>query len=155
MKGVGLPALIGGGYLGAFLMRRWSLRKALLVFGLVQIVSVLVLLIPIATGPKIGALILSIALENLGFGMGVAAYMTLIMRMCDLRFTATQFSLLTSLAALPRTLLAAPAGMAAVCYGWRGYFIFCAIAALPGLLMLFEYDRWGVPEDLAQEGQPS
>jgi len=147
MKGVGLPALVAGGYLGAFFMRRWSLRKALLVFGLVQILSVLVLLVPAVMGPKVGALIASIALENLGFGMGVAAYMTLIMRLCDLRFTATQFSLLTSLAALPRTLLAAPAGMAAISYGWRGYFIFCAIAALPGLLLLAEYDRWGVPEE--------
>jgi len=153
MKGVGLPALIIGGYLGALLMKRWPLRKALFVFGLVQIAAILVLLVPLATGPRVGALIASIGLENLGFGMGVSAYMTLIMRLCDLRFTATQFSLLTSVAALPRTFLAAPMGIAAKHMGWKGYFILCAFTALPALLMLSRYDRWGVSEetsDLAQ-----
>lgn len=151
-KGVGLPALILGGYLGGWMMRRWSLRKALLVFGLVQIAAVLVLLIPAVVGPRIPALMLTIGLENLGFGMGVAAYMTLIMRLCDLRFTGTQFSLLTSLAALPRTLVAAPAGFAAEAYGWIGYFLLCAASALPGLLLLGLYERWGPPEESAPEG---
>lgn len=146
-KGVGLPALIIGGYLGGWLMRRWSLRKALLVFGLVQMAAILALLIPAALGPRIPALIVAIGLENLGFGMGVAAYMTLIMRLCDLRFTGTQFSLLTSLAALPRTLVAAPAGFAAGFYGWSGFFLLCAAAALPGLLLLAIYERWGPPEE--------
>jgi len=147
MKGVGLPALIVGGYLGGWLMRRWSLRKALFVFGLVQMAAILALLIPASVGPRIPALVVAIGLENLGFGMGVAAYMTLIMRMCDLRFTGTQFSLLTSLAALPRTLIAAPAGFSAAFYGWSGYFLLCAMAALPGLLMLALYDRWGPREE--------
>jgi len=146
-KGVGLPALIVGGYLGGWLMRRWSLRKSLLVFGLLQIAAILALLIPAAVGPRIPALVLAIGFENLGFGMGVAAYMTLIMRLCDLRFTGTQFSLLTSLAALPRTLVAAPAGFAAEFYGWPGFFLFCAAAALPGLLLLANYDRWGPAEE--------
>ena len=145
-KGVGLPALLLGGYLGGWLMRRWSLRKSLFVFGVVQIVAILALLIPAAVGPRIPALVVAIGLENLGFGMGVAAYITLIMRLCDLRFTGTQFSLLTSLAALPRTLLAAPAGYAAVSYGWPGYFLLCAVAALPGLLLLALYEQWGPRE---------
>ena len=147
MKGIGLPALIVGGYAGAWFMRRWSLRRSLLAFGLVQVAAVLVLLVPAATGPRLWALAAAVGLENLGFGMGVAAYMTLIMRLCDLRFTATQFSLLTSLAALPRTLLAAPAGYAAKAYGWTGYFLICAAAALPGLLLLLEYRAWGPSED--------
>jgi len=146
-KGVGLPALIIGGYFGGWLMRRWNLRKSLFVFGLLQIAAILALLIPAAVGPRISALVLAIGLENLGFGMGVAAYMTLIMRLCDLRFTGTQFSLLTSLAALPRTLVAAPAGFAAEFYGWPGFFLFCAAAALPGLLLLANYDRWGPLEE--------
>jgi len=146
-KGVGLPALIVGGYLGGWLMRRWPLRKSLFIFGLVQILAILALLIPAALGPRIPTLVLAIGLENLGFGMGVAAYMTLIMRLCDLRFTGTQFSLLTSLAALPRTLIAAPAGFAAVSYGWPGYFVLCALAAIPGLLLLALYERWGPREE--------
>ena len=149
-KGVGLPALLVGGYLGGWLMRRWSLRKALFIFGIFQVAAILVLLIPAAVGPRIPALVVAIGFENLGFGMGVAAYMTLIMRLCDLRFTGTQFSLLTSLAALPRTLMAAPAGFAAAFYGWPGYFVLCALAALPGLLMLALYERWGPHEEEAR-----
>jgi len=155
MKGVGLPSLIIGGYLGAYLMRRWTLRRSLLVFGFVQMAAILVLLIPLFTGPGLPALMLAIGLENIGFGMGVAAYMTLIMRLCDLRFTATQFSLLTSLAAVPRTLLAAPAGIVAQHVGWMSYFTICALVAIPGLLLLLYYDRWGVPEQTAADTLPS
>jgi len=145
-KGVGLPALIAGGLLGGLLMRRWRIRHSLLVFGVVQIFAVLSLLLP-ATLPKHNLLLgITIAMENLGFGMGTSAYVALIMRLCNPAYTGTQFSLLTSVAALPRTLVASVAGSAAALYGWAGYFAMCASAALPGILLLGLWDRWG-PED--------
>jgi PAT family beta-lactamase induction signal transducer AmpG len=145
-KGVGLPALIAGGLLGGLLMRRWRLRRALLAFGVVQVFAVLSLLLP-ATLPRHNLLLgITIAMENLGFGMGTSAYVALIMRLCNQAYTGTQFSLLTSAAALPRTFVASAAGSAAAFYGWAGYFAMCAFAALPGLLLLGLWERWG-PED--------
>ena len=145
-KGVGLPALIAGGLAGGFLMRSWPLRRSLFVFGIVQIFAVLSLLLP-ATLPKSNTLLsIVIAMENLGFGMGTSAYVALIMRLCNQAYTGTQFSLLTSVAALPRTLVASLAGDAAATYGWSSYFLMCAFAALPGMLLLGFWNRWGTDD---------
>jgi len=89
---------------------------------------------------------ITIAMENLGFGMGTSAYVALIMRLCNPAYTGTQFGLLTSVAALPRTLVASLVGGAATFYGWAGYFSMCAFAALPGIMLLGLWERWG-PED--------
>jgi PAT family beta-lactamase induction signal transducer AmpG len=142
-KGVGLPALIVGGLLGGLLMRNWHIRRSLFVFGVIQAFAVLSLLLP-ALLPKHNLLLGTvIAMENLGFGMGTSASVALIMRLCNPAYTGTQFSLLTGVAAMPRTLVASVVGPAAMSYGWAGYFVMCASAALPGLLLLGLWDRWG------------
>jgi PAT family beta-lactamase induction signal transducer AmpG len=154
-KGVGLPALIAGGFLGGYLMRNWPLRRSLFVFGLIQIFAVLSLLLPamlpkhflLSVAEKNTLLGIVIAMENIGFGMGTSAYVALIMRLCNKAYTGTQFSLLTSAAALPRTIVASVVGDAATFYGWAGYFMMCAFAALPGILLLGLWRRWGTAED--------
>ncbi|HXC16401.1 MAG TPA: AmpG family muropeptide MFS transporter [Holophagaceae bacterium] len=148
-KGVGIPGLILGGFLSGWWMKKWPLRHGLMVCGLFQIASTLSLLLPAFFGAKLPVLALSIALENIGYGMGVTVFMTLMMRLCDRHYTATQFALLTSLGALSRSLLAAPAGVVVKHTGWPVFFSICGITAIPGLLMLLWWDRWGVPEDTA------
>ena len=148
-KGVGMVALIAGGFLSGWWMEKWPLRRGLAVCGLLQVASTASLLLPAYFGAKLPVLGLSLALENLGYGMGVTVQMTLLMRLCDKRYTATQFSLLTSLAAVARSLLASPAGKIAKHTGWPLFFGFCVVVAIPGLLMLLRYDRWGVPEEEA------
>ncbi|MCL1909158.1 MAG: AmpG family muropeptide MFS transporter [Holophagaceae bacterium] len=146
-KGVGLPALIVGGLVGGFLMKNWPLRRSLFVFGIIQVFAVLSLLLPALLAKHNTLLGIVIAMENLGFGMGTSAYVALIMRLCNPAYTGTQFSLLTSLSALPRTLLASPAGYVAAMLGWAGYFMMCAMAALPGLMLLALWNRWGPLEE--------
>lgn len=148
-KGVGLAALIAGGYLSGWWMERWPLRRGLLVCGILQVLATLALLLPALLGAKLWVLALALTLENLGYGMGVTVFMTLIMRLCDRRYTATQFALLTSLTAFARSVLASPAGIIAKRLGWPFFFAFCAVIALPGLLMLLGWERWGVPEETA------
>ncbi|MDR1841224.1 MAG: MFS transporter [Holophagales bacterium] len=145
-KGVGLPALIVGGLAGGFLMQNWPLKRSLYVFGFIQIFAVLSLLLPATLAKHNALLSLVIAMENLGFGMGTSAYVALIMRLCNQAYTGTQFSLLTSVAALPRTLIASVVGDAATFYGWAGFFLMCAAAALPGILLLGLWKRWGPKE---------
>jgi PAT family beta-lactamase induction signal transducer AmpG len=145
-KGVGLPALIGGGFVGGFLMKNWPLRRSLFVFGIIQVFAVLTLVLPALLAKHNVLLGIVIAMENIGFGMGTSAYVALIMRLCNQAYTGTQFSLLTSIAALPRTLVASVVGDAAYVYGWAGFFTMCAFAAIPGILLLGLWDRWGPPE---------
>jgi len=142
---VGITFIIVGGLLGGWILLKLSLRRALWLFGFVQAGSILAFWALSRLGPKLGVLVGALALENLAFGMGGAAFAAFLMGQCDKRFTGTQYALLTSLMALSRGFLAAPMGAVAQRLGWSGYFLFCAAAAIPGLLLLLRWDHWGVP----------
>ena len=145
-KGVGMACLIGGGLLGGLLMSRWSLRRSLWVFGLLQMISMAGHVTLAVVGRNHALLLLTIAVENSIFAMGTVAYLALIQRCCDLRSTATQFALLTSLSAFARVLFASPAGYLAKAAGWPVFFLVCMALAVPGLLLLRRFDAWELPE---------
>lgn len=146
-KTVGMVSIILGGILGGLLMKKLTLKRALFLFGLCQGASILAFWALSHLGPRLTVLTGALALENLSFGMGGTAFATFIMLLCDRRFTATQFALLSSLLAVTRGYLTAPAGWFALRFGWSGYFLSCALVAIPGLLLLTRYDRWGIVED--------
>jgi PAT family beta-lactamase induction signal transducer AmpG len=145
-KGVGMACLIGGGLLGGLLMSRWSLVRSLWVFGLLQMVSMAGHVALAMVGKNHALLLLTIAVENSIFAMGTVAYLALIQRCCDLKSTATQFALLTSLSAFARVLFASPAGYLAKAVGWPAFFMICMVLAIPGLLLLRRFEYWELPE---------
>lgn len=145
-KTVGITFIIIGGLVGGAILLKVSLRRALWLFGFVQAGSILAFWALSQLGPKLWVLVGALALENLAYGMGGAAFAAFLMGQCDKRFTGTQYALLTSLMALSRNVLAAPMGELAKLLGWSGYFLFCATAAIPGLLLLLRWDRWGIPD---------
>ena len=85
-------------------------------------------------------------LENLAYGMGSSALVALLMGSCNRAYTGTQYALFSALTALPRTLFGGMTGFMAETYGWKLYFPICALAAVPGLLLLLLYDRWGLAD---------
>ena len=139
VKGVGLISLLAGGFIGAGIMARIGLNRALWIFGFLQAVAILGLVV-LANAEKNTVLLgLVIAAEMLTAGMAVPAFNTFIAFLTDKRFTATQYALLTSLAVLPRTLLSAPSGVIKEGLGrWDYYFVFCALMTLPGFLLLLK-----------------
>jgi len=143
-KTVGITFIILGGLVGGALMVKLSLRRALLLFGVLQGCSILTFWALSRLGPDLRVLVAALALENLCYGMGGAAFVVFLMGLCDRRYTATQFALLTSLMSLSRTFLAAPTGWLAQTLGWSGYFLFCAAVAVPGLLLLKRWDQWSL-----------
>jgi PAT family beta-lactamase induction signal transducer AmpG len=68
--------------------------------------------------------------------MGTAAFVALLMTLCDARFTATQFALLSALASIGRVVVGPAAGVMATDWGWANFFLMSTAAALPGLVML-------------------
>ncbi|MDY6973293.1 MAG: AmpG family muropeptide MFS transporter, partial [Thermodesulfobacteriota bacterium] len=54
----------------------------------------------------------------------------------------TQYALLTSLMGIPRVLASAPTGFIAKSSGWEGFFIFCTLVAVPGMLLLVKFAPW-------------
>jgi len=64
--------------------------------------------------------------------------------MCNKRFTATQFALLSSLMAASRDILVAPAGKFAESLGWPGFFLLTVAMAIPPLLLLPFIAPWSL-----------
>ena len=143
-KTVGITFIIVGGLAGGLVMRWLSLRQALFFFGVCQAGSILAFWALSRLGPHLPVLVGALALENLSYGMGGAAFATFLMCLCDKRFTATQYALLTSVMALSRGYLTAPSGWVVNRVGWSGYFLVCSAAAVPGLLLLLRYHLWDV-----------
>ncbi len=159
-KIIGLWLTIIGALIGGALMLRLGLWRALMVFGILQMVSNLGfwwlavsgkgllpgLVIPAFDWsfvklahdtPVDGGLLLVIAAENLSGGMGTAAFMAFLMSLCNQRFTATQFALLSAFASVGRVWVGPLAGVLAESIGWPAFFILSTAMALPALLMLW------------------
>ena len=98
-------------------------------------------------GRHLPLLVAANSLENLAYGMGGSAFAALLMGSCNLKYTGTQYALFSALMALPRTLFACGTGFLADRVGWTLYFPLCAAAAVPGMLLLLLWDRWGLPEE--------
>jgi PAT family beta-lactamase induction signal transducer AmpG len=159
-KVIGLWLTIGGALLGGVLMLKLGLWRALLAFGVLQMASNLGfwwlavggkgalpgLLIPafdwgfvkLATAtPVDGGLLMVIAFENISGGMGTAAFVAFLMSLCNQRFTATQFALLSAFASVGRVWVGPLAGVLAETIGWPVFFIASTVAAVPALVMLW------------------
>ena len=122
-------------------------KPLLIIFGFCQAGSILAFWGLSHLGPHLWALASALALENLCYGMGGTAFATFLMMHCDKRFTGTQYALLSSLFAVTRGYLSAPSGWLVLRIGWSSYFLVCAAAAIPGLLLLTRFDRWKLPEE--------
>ncbi len=172
-KVIGLWLTIGGALLGGALMLKLGLWRSLMLFGVLQMASNLGfwwlavngkgvlpgLTIPAfdwgfvklaAATPVDGALLMVIAFENLSGGMGTAAFVAFLMSLCNQRFTATQFALLSAFASVGRVWVGPLAGVLAESIGWPVFFIVSTVLAAPALVMLWwlrasvralEYDK--------------
>ncbi len=136
-NGVGLPAALLGGFAGGFLGRMISMRNALWIGGILQMISNLAFCWLAWVGPATEALAITVGIEAFTGGMGTVIFVAYISSLCASReFTATQFALLSALAAVGRTVLSASAGFVAAAVGWVPFFILTALAAVPGLVLL-------------------
>ncbi len=152
-KNAGLwPAVIGG-LLGGLWMLKIGINRALWLFGVVQLVAIFGFswLASIGHQDSIGAaervsLAWVIGVEAFGVGVGTAAFVAFIARTTHPAYTATQFALFTSLAAVPRTFMNATAGWLVESMGWTKFFLLCVLLAIPGMLLLFKVAPWNEPQ---------
>jgi len=157
-KNAGLwPAVIGG-MLGGLWMLKIGINKALWLFGVVQLLSIFgfAWLASVGYHSEIGVLeraqlALVIGLEALGVGLGTVAFVAFIARSTHPAYTATQFALFTSLMAIPRTFANAATGWMVEAMGWTGFFLLCAVLAIPGMLLLFKVAPW---DEAINEARP-
>ena len=140
-KGLGLIATIFGALFGGVLLARLGLYRSLMAFGILQAISNLSFMVLAYVGKVYSVMVVAVAFENLAGGMGTAAFVAFLMALCDHRYTATQFALLSALASLGRIFVGPPSGFLSQEVGWIIFFFITFLAALPGLVLLYGMRR--------------
>ncbi|MFU0921138.1 muropeptide MFS transporter AmpG [Kluyvera sichuanensis] len=135
-KTLGLFATIVGALYGGVLMQRLTLFRALLIFGILQGVSNAGYWALSVTDKHIYSMAAAVFFENLCGGMGTAAFVALLMTLCNKSFSATQFALLSALSAVGRVYVGPIAGWFVEAHGWPTFYLFSVFAAIPGILLL-------------------
>ncbi len=135
-KGFGLVMTLLGTGVGGILVARLGILQSLVVGGILQAASNLMFVFQALVGPSLPALAATIAVENLSGGLASGAFVAYLSSLCNVAFTATQYALLSSLAAFAGRLFASAGGAIADRVSWAEYFALTTLAALPGLLLL-------------------
>ena len=148
-KNAGLWPTIIAGILGGIWMIKLGINRALWLFGLVQVFSILGFVWLASQGPfavislkQQLMLATVIGVEAIGVGLGTAAFVAYMARETNPAFTATQLALFTSLAAVPRTLFNATTGYLINWLGYVNFFWLCFFLAFPGMLLLIKVAPW-------------
>ena len=141
VKLYGFAATLLGTFLGGWLVARWGMYRTLLLTGFVHMLTNLMLVVQARLGANHEFLIASITLENLSGGMSTAAFIAYLSALCKRNYTATQYALLSSLAAFGRTWLSTPSGWLSQTVGWEVFFAIASLMALPGLALLVWLER--------------
>ena len=132
----GLVATIVGALLGGGFTARLGLRRALLIFGILQASANLFYAVLAYVGKNHGLLVASIGVDNLMNGLGTAAFVALLMSLSDHRYTAFQYALLSSAMSIVGRVFGAAGGYIAAGFGWPLFFVLTTLLATPALVVL-------------------
>ena len=146
-KHAALWPMIIGGILGGIMMLKIGINRALWLFGMVQIVSILGFAVLARVGEGLWLLGLVISFEYLGVGLGTAAFVAFMARSTHPAFAATQLALFTALTAVPRTVASSVTGIIVEGVGWENFFYLCTALAIPGMLLLLKVAPWNHREN--------
>jgi MFS transporter, PAT family, beta-lactamase induction signal transducer AmpG len=144
VKGVGLTALLFGGFAGGAVARAMPLATALFVGAILQSVSILAFVWLGWQELSMTALTVAIVIENFATAIGTVIFVAYLSALCrNPLHTATQYALLTALASTGRTFFAAGTGFAAKALGWPAFFVACVLTAVPALALLVWLQKRG------------
>ncbi len=141
-KAFGLISTILGTLAGGSIIAKIGINRSLWIFAFLQALPHLAFTGLALIGKDYVAMVAAIGLENIFGGMGTAAFVAFMMRLCDKRFTATQYALLTSFMAVTRVVAGVPTGFMVNSMGWPMFFAASILGALPGILLLPRFAPW-------------
>jgi MFS transporter, PAT family, beta-lactamase induction signal transducer AmpG len=143
IKGVGLAATLVGGFAGGFVARAYPLATSLWIGGLLQAAANFTFSAQAIVGKNLAMLTVAVTVENFTSAIGTVIFVAYLSALCrNPLHTATQYALLTALAAVGRTYLSAGAGYVAAATGWPWFFAVCVAVAIPSLVLL-AWLQWG------------
>jgi PAT family beta-lactamase induction signal transducer AmpG len=141
-KAFGLFSTIVGTLAGGGIIARIGINRSLWIFAFLQAASNLTFTALALAGRNYPVMVAAVGLENICGGMGNAAFIAFMMSLCDRRFTATQYALLTSIMALTRVMAGVPTGFMVEAMGWPQFYSVSVLGALPGILLLPRFAPW-------------
>ncbi|MBX9726650.1 MAG: AmpG family muropeptide MFS transporter [Rickettsiales bacterium] len=141
VKIYGLIATILGTFAGGWLVGHAGMFRSLLLCGFMHMLTNLLLVMQAQIGADVHFLTFTISLENFTGGMSTAAFIAYLSALCRINYTATQYALLSSLAAFGRTWLSTPSGVLAQSVGWEMFFLISSLMSIPSLLLLIWLER--------------
>jgi PAT family beta-lactamase induction signal transducer AmpG len=136
LGGIGMISTIVGTLVGGSIVAKLGINRALWIFAVFQGLSNLTYYGLALVGKNSTFMMVAIVIENLGLGFVTAALIAFLMSVCNKKYSATQFALLSSLMAASRDIIVAPGGKIAESLGWPTFFIITVFAAVPSLLLL-------------------
>jgi PAT family beta-lactamase induction signal transducer AmpG len=157
-KASGITGMILGTLVGGALMVRFNMKRSLWTFGIIQAFVgpffSLLSFVKVGTAFAHYALVAIVFTDNFMMGLGTAALTGFMMNFTNKQFTGTQYALMTSLLAVARVILIGPAGAIVKAVGWHWFYLFTVPLALPGLMLLFQYDTWHAKAERATKLNP-
>ena len=133
----GVIATLIGVFMGGFLVKIFGVLKVLVIGGFLQIFSNLLFMILANIGPDYTFLLITVAGENISGGLGSAGFVAYLSILCNKKYTATQYALLSSIMGIARTFLSSPSGFLVNYFGWSNFFLISTIFGIPGIVILF------------------
>jgi PAT family beta-lactamase induction signal transducer AmpG len=145
-----LGASILGAGIGAVLVARLGVGRALLLTGTVQTAAMGMYLWLAASSGSTVALFATVVTEAFAGGMADAAFITFLSGLCTPAFTATQYALLSSLAALALRTVGGLSGFLAAAVGFTEFYAIALFAALPSMALMLVILRRYPPAEKAE-----
>ena len=133
----GVIATLIGVFIGGWLVKKYGILNSLIVGSILQILSNLLFVALSNIGPNYLFLIITVAGENISGGLGSSAFVAYLSVLCNKKYTATQYALLSSIMGIARTFLSSPSGFLVNYIGWTNFFLYSTIFGIPGLIILF------------------
>lgn len=156
VKGVGLAAALAGGFAGGLVARALPLSTSLWIGGILQTMSNLAFAWLSLIGPSVPALTVAVIFENFTGAIGTVIFVAYLSALCGVRaHTATQFALLTALAAVGRTTLSSGGGFVAESTGWFWFFVISSVVAIPSFILLAWLQLRGHFRELDKRYEPA
>ncbi len=159
LGGIGIFATIVGVVAAGWFIAQAGINRSLWIFAVLQAVSNLAYYVLSLVGDNRTAMVVTILIENFCWGLVTAGMLAFMMSVTNKRFSATQFALLSSLAAASRDVLVAPAGKLAETLGWPGFWLLSVAAIIPAMVLLPFVAPWGAERPTAaaphDEGDPA
>lgn len=135
-KLVSFIATISGAFVGGYILLRSNLFRALLLFGLLQAGSNLMFVVLAVAGKHFFLMASAVFIENFCSGLSTAAFLAFLMSLCNHRYTAGQYALLSAVASLSRVFIGPFAGLMVEQLGWVQFYLWTFVLSFPGIVFL-------------------